>query len=798
MKGAERWQVEDSDEATLLSAPRFAVLIRKDGFRYALLREDGSAAAEAHPVSGLRLAGPGDGGDMADASGSVFSGLRDGGRTAVFRVWTSGGTSASVKVVLAGRNAVRFGIMPGEDGAPPAMEARTASCRPVFGLGDFGSHVDRVPAEDAPERGKLDIPARDSADVFGLVRRDLVNQGTNMRFISTFCVFPAHGFAQVLFAEGSKRVALTEEENMLGAAGTKAEPGSKPEWALYYFLGTMKEIYSAYREARTAEGYPDRRPKYEMFRVGWEAYGSLGWNSWQGAVEETLAEYAERGYRLAWGVIGSGFWKGDRRLPEQGSTVSFGIWDDEPEEGRTDGLPNPRYPDPEGIRRFFAERGMKLLIGIRNHFKAEADDGGYHHERNNGPYMREAMRRGYLLKDGDGRLVRITNAEFPRGTLYMLDAGNPEALGWFADLCGVWGADGYKEDAMVYTKHYRDGNWNPLNEAFMDRGALTIVRNTAYSAPGDVLRINDTYYGKGEGYHFDQDRVPINLLNYAASGVSHLYPDITGGTPKTDPALPSYQAYFVRNAVFNALCPAMSMGRKPWEMNRPEYEGYVKKAADWHNRYAPYIYSAVVHAYESGYPWAMAPLPVAFPEDAATYGLANRITRQYEWMLGPSMLAAPLYGNDFDTAMSRDVYLPAGSWIEYETGRRYEGPVTLRNHPVPMGAIPVFIGGAGVTVFLDEGERTWMEVYPPAPSGTEYTHIWTDGVTRTALCLGHSGWRTGSLRVTVEAEDGRTAVPVPHRISARTGAVRFPVEPGRRYRLSGGGAGEGESAAGRA
>lgn len=175
---------------------------------------------------------------------------------------------------------------------------------------------------------------------------------------------------------------------------------------------------------------------------------------------------------------------------------------------------------------------MKSLIGIRNHFKAPAEDGGYHHGINNGPYVHEAMEKGYLLKDAEGQLVRITNAEFPRGTLYMLDARNPGALSWFLEGHEKWEADGYKEDAMVYTKHYRDGNWNPLNEAFMDRGCPTIVRSTAYSAPGDVSWINDTYYGKGEGFHFDQDRVPINLLNYAASGVSNLYPDITGERPR--------------------------------------------------------------------------------------------------------------------------------------------------------------------------------------------------------------------------------------------------------------------------
>ncbi len=768
----------DSVEEIVLSSPGYIVRVRKKGFGFSFRHADGREAAGAHPVSGIRLS-EADGRGLSDVETTGFIGVLEP-NMAVFRITTHGGTGAIVTLWL-DSNSVRMSVSPEMDGLY-TVEVRTASQRPLYGMGDFGSHVDRVETEDAPARGKLDVPARDTVDVFGLVRQDLVNQGTNMRFISTFCVFPAYGFAQVLFEEGSKRVAFTEEQNMLGAAGVRSLSG------LYYFIGDMKSIYASYRDARHTEGYPDRKPKYEMFQVGWEAYGSLGWNSYQSAVKEALTEYAERGYELAWGVIGSGFWKGDRLTPVQGSTVSFGIWDDERGEQRTDGLPNPRYPDPEGIRRFFAEKGMKLLIGIRNHFKAPASDGGYHHEVNNGPYLHEATEKGYLLKDAEGKLERITNAEFPRGTLYMLDARNPEGLAWFLSCCELWGADGYKEDAMVYTKHYRDGNWNPLNASFMDRGCPTIVRSTAYSAPGDVLRINDTYYGKGEGYHFDQDRVPINLLNYAASGVSNLYPDITGGTPKTDPTIPSYQDYFIRNAMFNALCPAMSMGRKPWEMQRPEYEAYVKKAADWHNRYAPYIYSAVVTAYETGYPGAMTPLPVAYPDDAATYGLANRITRQYQWLLGPSVLAAPLFGNDFDTAETRDVYLPEGSWIEYETGKRDEGPVFLRDHPIPKGVIPVFVGGAGVTVWLEKDGATLMEVYPVAPADSEYRHVWTDGVQVSLLSLRQEAWDTSSLVVEAQQGDGGQATKLLFEVSPLTGAIRFAIEPGRTYRLTNEGA----------
>jgi hypothetical protein len=760
-----------------LLTSNYTIGIIKSGFRYSFEQKAWGQAVEPHPVSGLSFgaaAAPGFEFDSEACQAADECALVSSGPGLVhFTIANQAGETADVRFFLFERY-VRMEVTPHRAGTY-TIEARTAPVAPIYGLGDYGAQVDTVATEQPPAKGKLDIPARDGAELTGYVRRDMVNQGTNMRYISSFAVSPAHRYAQVVLEEGSKRAAFTSEQAMLGVGSTRSMD------KLYYFMGTMPEIYSDYKSVREREGYIDKQPKYTMFRVGWEAYGSLGWNCWQAEVQAAIAEYGERGYDLAWGVIGSGFWKGDRKSRQEGTTTSFNLWDDEYEEGRKDGLPNPRFPDVDGLLAFFAEKGIKLILGIRNHFKGPESDGGYHCPVNNGPYMEEALERGYLLKARDGKLVRITNAQFPQGTVYMLDSRNEEALRWFVSKAAAWRSQGFKEDAMIYTKHYADGNWNRLNESLMDEGYLVIVRNSAYSVPGDLIRINDTYYGTGPAFHFDQDRVPINLLNIAASGASNLYPDITGGTPKTDPKLPGYQSYFVRNAMLNCVIPGMSMGRKPWEMNNPDYEAWVKKAADWHNRYSPYIYSAVLDGFRTGYPHAMTPLHIAYPEDAATYGLINRTTRQYEWMLGPSMLAAPVYGNDFDTAEERDVYLPEGIWIDFETGERFQGPVTLKAYPIPKWKIPVFIGGKGVVVYCAPEEGYYAEVYPVAAAGAEYTYTHVDGVTRSTFRHRNAGWNPATLRIVSEA--GREAAA---RFSEKTGSFRFLLEPGVSYTIEGG------------
>ena len=52
--------------------------------------------------------------------------------------------------------------------------------------------------------------------------------------------------------------------------------------------------------------------------------------------------------------------------------------------------------------------------------------------------------------------------------------------------------------------------------------------------------------------------------------------------------------------------------------------------------------------------------------------------RGYEWLLGPSLLACPLYGDDYWQTETRDVYLPAGPWMDFDTGELHQGPKLLK------------------------------------------------------------------------------------------------------------------------
>lgn len=570
------------------------------------------------------------------------------------------------------------------------IDFRSGFSGPGYGLGDHGGFGEGTAITDF------------FSDDFG-------NRDNEHRFISTFTIFPANHFAQVLFEEKTKRVTINRKENRLGTTGVQSA-------RIYYFLGNPHAIYKNFKEVKRHEGYPDLKPKYTFFDLGYEAFGSLGWNTYQESVQEDVAHYLENGFKLKWAVVGSGFWPGERQVAQEGSTTSFGLWDNRYQAGRKDKLPSPRYPDVTGFKRFFQKRGVDLLLGLRINFKADSLSEGNYFAPDDGPYALYGREKKYFVGDELGNDPATYKVIFPKGNVWLLDTHQDDAVRWYVKQAKKWDVAGFKEDLMLLDgkKLNNDAKVDPVNRLMMEEGFLVMARNGAYAVPGDILRLEDTQYG------FDQDRPLINGLNYAASGAAGVYLDIVAGKYLKLPLTDDQEKYFVRNALMAAVSPVMAMGLGPWHLSDTLDQAIVKKAADWHHRYAPYIYSAAVKSFETGYPYTMTPLPIVYPNDTATYFLASKSKKQYNWFLGESLLATPLYGSDYATAIHRDVYLPAGRWMDYESKEIFKGPTLLTDYALPLDKIPLFIGGQGVLV-SQEGRDFFAELYPVAVDTFTYT-----------------------------------------------------------------------------
>ena len=715
--------VEDRDSIRL-STSNYVVHIQKQGFRYSFNSPSGQLIAPAHAVSGLQF----------DGSDAVQTSLTKADAQGVLlEVVNATGQRAEVQIRAADRY-VRFSIRPRSPTAGRIV-ARTGGVSPAFGLGDLG------------------VRHRDHTELTGYVNEDFHADGAACgRLISNFAVFPRQGFAEVNIEPNSKVVRITETENAQGTRRASALP------ALYYFFGTPRQIYADFLAVRNQAGYRVFKPKYEWFGVGWEAFGALGWKTNQKTVTENIRHYLSLGYPLSWMVVGSGFWP--RQHSNFLATTSFGLWD-------------PRaYPQPRELIADAHRQGLKFILGLRIAFIT------------NGPCAAQGLAGGYFLTE-QGR-PKVFKIGFPRSPCYLLDATRPEAVRWYVGLCRKWldyGVDGFKEDLFGYGKYrLRDDKLDPVNAALMEQGVYVMGRNGYLGSPMDLHRFEDFNHDQW------QDRGPLNGLAFAYSGFAYVYPDIIGGTfgegrkmpAWTDPRL---QAYIMRSAQYDSVNPAMAMGIGPWEFHSPQVERVMLQAAQLHARLHPYIYSAAVDAFETGFPCTLTPLPLLWPQDPEVYKLENAQRRGYEWMLGPSLLAVPLYGDDYATADSRDVYLPPGKWLDYDTGTVYTGPKTLTHFPLPPGKTPLFVGGKAVLVVRNlQAKRLEAVVYPIAGQGSTYRFTGSDGLTRTTIVNDNTGWNTDTLKLT----DTTTGQPVSFTREARTGALRFGITVGYNYRLSGG------------
>lgn len=77
----------------------------------------------------------------------------------------------------------------------------------------------------------------------------------------------------------------------------------------------------------------------------------------------------------------------------------------------------------------------------------------------------------------------------------------------------------------------------------------------------------------------------------------------------------------------------------------------------------PYVYAQAKDCSEHGLPMVRA-LFIESPDDPGSWLVDD------EYLFGSSMLVAPLL---HENATGRDVYLPPGTWIDYQTGKSYAG-----------------------------------------------------------------------------------------------------------------------------
>jgi alpha-glucosidase len=227
-----------------------------------------------------------------------------------------------------------------------------------------------------------------------------------------------------------------------------------------------------------------------------------------------------------------------------------------------------------------------------------------------------------------------------------------------------------------------------------------------------------------------------------------------------------------------------------------EYSDAMREAFLLRSALIPYIYTASRQTYDTGVPF-LRPLYWDSPEAIEAYAVRD------EYLFGDSMLVAPIVApRSKETGLAtRSVWLPAGSWVEWFSGRVIEGPATIERS-FALDEIPVYVKGGTIVAMQHPVERAGkhptadplvLEVFPAgtgttriyeehrdatpretAETGATTVRVYEDEGDSTAYQSGDGAWTT----VSVTRERGLRTV----RIEPVEG--RYPGTPSeRRYEV---------------
>ncbi|MDZ7317162.1 MAG: DUF5110 domain-containing protein, partial [candidate division KSB1 bacterium] len=143
----------------------------------------------------------------------------------------------------------------------------------------------------------------------------------------------------------------------------------------------------------------------------------------------------------------------------------------------------------------------------------------------------------------------------------------------------------------------------------------------------------------------------ISMLNHGMSGHINTSCDMEVTTP-AGIHFGFFQTWALVNGWFEIS--------HPWRLGQKQYKMFVYYDK-LRYRLIPYIYSTAFNGHLTGMP-VMRAMPLVFPNDPKSDELLN------QYMFGDYLLVS---------AFSNRVHLPQGNWIDYWTGKTYQGPVDI-------------------------------------------------------------------------------------------------------------------------
>ena len=393
---------------------------------------------------------------------------------------------------------------------------------------------------------------------------------------------------------------------------------------------------------------------------------------------------------------------------------------------------NPKqFDDPVAMVRYVHENGYKLVLWhtpwINNKSDPPKEVGFAGKIAPLAENYQFAADQNLFVKNANGSTYV---GRWWKGEGSLIDFTRPKAKQWWQDEVRqaiAAGADGFKDD---------DGEGNFFGDVKFADGTDPRVMRNRYSVlynnaveeliqkdlkgNGVLLARSVTTGANGIGFLWGGDNEasfsPLNGLptvvtaglGSGLSGMPLWTADLGGYLGVADTPNARLLERWTEYAAFSPLMEVMSSKNiGPWDFDANGPPG-SHEALDIYRKYAvlhmslfPYRYAAAQEAAKTGMP-LMRALVLNYQDDPHA-----RATKD-EYLFGPDFLVAPV----IDAGTQRAVYLPAGDWIDYWTGKPTAGAQTIVAD-APVDSIPVWVRAGAVIPKIPEDVMTLV---PPGES----------------------------------------------------------------------------------
>lgn len=328
-----------------------------------------------------------------------------------------------------------------------------------------------------------------------------------------------------------------------------------------------------------------------------------------------------------------------------------------------------RFPDPAGMMADFKKMGIQTSLWQLPYFVP----------KNN--LFPEIIKKGLYVKDDKGNLP-YEDA--------VLDFSNPETVSWYQDKIAALLRQGVGAIKVDFGEAApKDGLYFSGRTGFYEHNLYPLRYNKAVSditqkVNGESIIWARSAWAGSQRYpvHWGGDPANTNSamaatlragLSLGICGFSFWSHDIGGFVSRKPEDI--YRRWTPFGMLSSHTRSHGAPPTEPWEYGE-SFMNAFRLADNMRYELMPYIYAQAKDCTERGLPMLRA-LFIEYPNDPGSWLVDN------EYLFGSDMLVAPL----FENVTARDIYLPPGQWIDYQTGKLYSGGW----HVISPGVIPVVV-----------------------------------------------------------------------------------------------------------